>query len=186
MRKSLSLHIICPVLVGTSPKSIRAEVPRHSTSLVVRTNDASTHGVNHFLTTKPHPADEASPPRKGSLLVMMPPQLGRAGTAAQRPSFSDRCRRAWDVFGSEDATGTGCRAIARAGAQLGEQIALIQSKTGNPVVRPISHHPTSDVTRTYTKATAANAREIAVARRAHIMRLGEKLSEDVSDHVEQT
>jgi hypothetical protein len=81
--EELSLHIICPVMVGTSPKSIRAEVPWPSTSLVVRTNDATIHGVNHFLTTKPHPADEASPPRKGSLLVMMPPQLGRAGTATQ-------------------------------------------------------------------------------------------------------
>ncbi|KQM99910.1 hypothetical protein ASE77_02970 [Sphingomonas sp. Leaf226] len=80
--EELSLRIICPVMVGTSPKSIRAEVLWPSTSLV-RTNGATIHGVNHFLTTKPHPADEASPPRKGSLLVTMPPQLGRAGTAAQ-------------------------------------------------------------------------------------------------------
>jgi len=83
MRESLSLHLICPVMVGKSPKSIRAEVLWPSTSLVVRTNGATIHGVNHFLTTKAHPADEASPPRKGSLLVMMPPQLGRAGTVDQ-------------------------------------------------------------------------------------------------------
>ena len=79
----LLLHIICSVMVGTLPKSIRAEVPRPSTSVTVRTNGAPVEGVNHFLTTKPHPADEASPPRKGSLLVTMPPQLGRAGTATQ-------------------------------------------------------------------------------------------------------
>jgi hypothetical protein len=38
--EELSLHIICPVMVGTLPKSIRAEVPRPSTSVTVRTNDA--------------------------------------------------------------------------------------------------------------------------------------------------
>jgi len=108
-------------MVGTSLKSIRAEVPWPSTSLVIRTNDATIHGVNHFLTTKPHPADEASPPRKGSLLVTMPPQLGRAGTAAQRASPSGRCRRVWDVFRSKDARGAGYSAIARVGAQLGKQ-----------------------------------------------------------------
>jgi len=121
VRKSLSLHIICPVMIGTSPKSIRAEGPRPSTSVAVRINDAPIYGVNHFLTTKPHPADEASPPRKGSLLVMMPPQLGRAGTAAQRASPSGRCRRVWDVFRSKDARGAGYSAIAQVGAQLGEQ-----------------------------------------------------------------
>jgi len=81
--EELLLHIIRPVMVGTSSKSIRAEVPRPSTSVAARINHASIHGVNYFLTRKLHPADEASPPRKGSLLVMMPPQLGRAGTAAQ-------------------------------------------------------------------------------------------------------
>ncbi len=51
-------------------------------------------------------------------------------------------------------------------------------------VRPISGHATLDVTRIYNKATADKAREIAVARRAHIIQLGENLSENVSEHVE--
>jgi hypothetical protein len=51
-------------------------------------------------------------------------------------------------------------------------------------VRPTSGHATLDVTRIYNKATAAKAREIAAARRAHIVKLGEDLSESVSEHVD--
>ncbi|WP_143559576.1 hypothetical protein [Sphingomonas dokdonensis] len=51
-------------------------------------------------------------------------------------------------------------------------------------VRPISGHATLDVTRIYNKATADKAREIAVARRAHITALGADLSENGSEHVE--
>ncbi|MES3092358.1 hypothetical protein O6027_14500, partial [Sphingomonas aerolata] len=43
-----------------------------------------------------------------------------------------------------------------------------------------------NVMRTCSEPIADNAQEIAVARRAYIIRLGEKLSEDRSDHVEQT
>jgi site-specific recombinase XerC len=178
------------------------------------------------------------------------------------------CQRVWDVFGFEDADGVEHRGIAWAGYQPGEQISLIQSKTGNAVVlplmidvagegvhlypdleaelrrttvkgdtivveersgqkykerrvssvhraicvqaglpkdmtftgfrhggitevgsvsadvRPISGHATLDVTRIYNKATADKAREIAAARRAHIIKLGEDLSESRSEHVE--
>lgn len=97
-----------------------------------------------------------------------------------------RCRRVWAVFGFENATGAWYRAIARAGAQLGEQIALIQSKTGNPVVRPISDHAMLNVMGIRSEPIADKAREVAVARRTHIIQLGEYLSEDRSDHVEQT
>ena len=51
-------------------------------------------------------------------------------------------------------------------------------------VRRISGHATLDVMRIYNKATADKAREIAAARRAHIVELGEDLSESVSEHVD--
>ena len=63
---------------------------------------------------------------------------------------------------------------------------MIQSNTGNPVVRPISGHAMLNVMRTCSEPIANKAREIAVARQVHIIQLGEKLSEDRSDHVEQT
>ena len=63
---------------------------------------------------------------------------------------------------------------------------LIQSKTANPVVRPISGHAMLNVMRTCSEPIANKARKIAVVRQAHIIQLGEKLSEDRSDHVEQT
>lgn len=51
-------------------------------------------------------------------------------------------------------------------------------------VRPISGHATLDVTRIYNKTTADKAREIAAARRAHVIKLGADLSESQSEHVE--
>ena len=53
-------------------------------------------------------------------------------------------------------------------------------------MRPISCHAMLNVMRTCSAPIANKARKIAVARRAHIIQLGEKLSEDRSDHVEQT
>ena len=53
-------------------------------------------------------------------------------------------------------------------------------------MRPIAGHAMLNVMRTCSEPIANKARKIAVVRQAHIIQLGEKLSEDRSDHVEQT
>jgi len=75
----------------------------------------------------------------------------------------------------------------RAGRGLARRAGpLIQSKAANPAVRPIAGHAMLNVMRTCSEPIANKARKIAVVRQAHIIQLGEKLSEDRSDHVEQT
>ncbi len=195
-------------------------------------------------------------------------EMGYQSMATAAALSFECCQRVWDAFGYEDPEGIKHRGIEWAGYQPGEQISLIQSKTGNavvlpltievagevvrlypdledelartprtadvivveersgekykerrvssvhraicvkaglpkdmtftgfrhggitevgsvsPDVRPISGHATLDVTRIYNKATADKAREIAAARRAHVIKLGEDLSENVSEHVD--
>lgn len=195
-------------------------------------------------------------------------EMGFQSMATAAALSFECCQRVWDAFGFEDAEGEERRGIEWAGYEPGKQIALVQSKTGNAVVlpltievagesvrlypdledelartprtadvivveersgqkykerrvssvhraicekaglpkamtftgfrhggitevgsvsadvRPISGHATLDVTRIYNKATADKAREIAVARRAHITALGADLSESGSEHVE--
>ncbi|MEG8019899.1 hypothetical protein [Sphingomonas aerolata] len=53
-------------------------------------------------------------------------------------------------------------------------------------MRPIAGHAMLNVMRTCSEPIANKVRKIAVARQAHFIQLGEKLSEDGSDHVEQT
>ena len=75
----------------------------------------------------------------------------------------------------------------RAGRGLARRAGpLIQSKTANPVVRPISGHAMLNVMRTCSEPIANKVRKIAAARRSHIIQLGEYLPEGRSDHVEQT
>lgn len=195
-------------------------------------------------------------------------EMGYQSMATAAALAFECCQRVWDVFGFEDAEGVEHRGIAWSGYAPGDQISLVQSKTGNAVVlplmidvagesvhlypdleaelartpivgdtivveersgkkykerrmssvhraicdkaglpkdmtftgfrhggitevgsvsadvRPISGHATLDVTRIYNKATADKAREIAAARRAHVIKLGEDLSEDRSEHVD--
>ncbi|MCC2978827.1 hypothetical protein [Sphingomonas sp. IC4-52] len=195
-------------------------------------------------------------------------EMGFQSMATAAALSFECCQRVWDAFGFEDAEGEERRGIEWAGYEPGKQIALVQSKTGNAVVlpltievagesirlypdledelartprtadvivveersgkkykerrvssvhraicekaglpktmtftgfrhggitevgsvsadvRPISGHATLDVTRIYNKATADKAREIAVARRAHVTALGADLSESGSEHVE--
>lgn len=194
-------------------------------------------------------------------------EMGFQSMATAAALSFECCQRVWDAFGFTDSDGQEHRGIEWAGYEPGKQIALVQSKTGNAVVlpltiavgdelvrlypdledelertprtasvivveersgekykerrmssvhraiceraglpkdmtftgfrhggitevgsvsadvRPISGHATLDVTRIYNKATADKAREIAVARRAHIAALGGDLSENVSEHV---
>ena len=195
-------------------------------------------------------------------------EMGYQSMATAAALAFECCQRVWDVFGFEDSEGVEHRGIAWSGYAPGDQISLVQSKTGNAVVlplmidvagegvhlypdleaelartpivgdtivveersgkkykerrmssvhraicdnaglpkdmtftgfrhggitevgsvsadvRPISGHATLDVTRIYNKATADKAREIAAARRAHVIKLGEDLSEDRSEHVD--
>lgn len=48
------------------------------------------------------------------------------------------CQRVWDAFGFEDPDGKEHRGIEWAGYRPGEEISLVQSKTGNPVTLPLS------------------------------------------------
>lgn len=65
-------------------------------------------------------------------------ELGYQSMATAAALCFECCQRVWDAFGFEDPDGVEHRGIEWAGYEPGVQIALVQSKTGNPVVLPLS------------------------------------------------
>lgn len=65
-------------------------------------------------------------------------QLGFQSMATAAALCFECCQRVWDAFGFEDPDGVERRGIEWAGYQPGVAISLVQSKTGNPVVLPLS------------------------------------------------
>jgi integrase len=65
-------------------------------------------------------------------------KLGFQSMATAAALCFECCQRVWDAFGFEDPDGVERRGIEWAGYQPGVAISLIQSKTGNPVVLPLS------------------------------------------------
>lgn len=64
-------------------------------------------------------------------------KLGYQSMATAAALAFECCQRVWDVFGFEDADGVEHRGIPWAGYRPGEEITLIQSKTGNLVALPL-------------------------------------------------
>jgi hypothetical protein len=65
-------------------------------------------------------------------------EMGFQSMATAAALAFECCQRVWDVFGFEDPEGVEHRGIEWAGYQPGVQIALVQSKTGNAVVLPLT------------------------------------------------
>lgn len=64
-------------------------------------------------------------------------KLGFQSMATAAALAFECCQRTWDVFGFEDPDGKKVRGIAFDGYRPGEEITLVQSKTGNPVTLPL-------------------------------------------------
>ncbi len=65
-------------------------------------------------------------------------RLGFQSMATAAALCFECCQRVWDAFGFEDPDGIERRGIEWAGYRPGVAISLVQSKTGNPVVLPLS------------------------------------------------
>ncbi|MES3152552.1 hypothetical protein [Sphingomonas faeni] len=65
-------------------------------------------------------------------------KLGFQSMATAAALCFECCQRVWDAFGFEDPDGVERRGIEWAGYRPGVAISLVQSKTGNPVVLPLS------------------------------------------------
>lgn len=65
-------------------------------------------------------------------------KLGFQSMATAAALCFECCQRVWDAFGFEDPDGKEHRGIEWAGYRPGEEISLVQSKTGNPVTLPLS------------------------------------------------